>query len=123
MDSPATGGEIYNVGSQQSISILDLARRVLEMTRSESELLFVPYEEVYGIGIEDMYQRVPATEKIAGAIGWQATLDLDVVLADVIKHRQTAPPPHGNGEGVPQRELEEARSGASTPSTARTASE
>ena len=126
MDSPATSGEIYNVGSQQSISILDLSRRVLEMTRSDSELQFVPYEEVYGLGIEDMYHRVPATEKIAGAVGWQATLDLDVVLADVIKHQRTVGPalePEDDVNGVSQREWEEARSGASTPSTARTASE
>ena len=122
MDSPATSGEIYNVGSQQSISILDLAKRVLEMTRSSSELSYVPYEEVYGLGIEDMHHRVPATEKIADAVGWQATLDLDVVLADVIKHQRTVGPP-AEGNGLPQRELEEARSGASTPSTARTASE
>jgi len=121
MDSAATSGEIYNVGSQQSISILDLAKRVLEMTRSSSELSYVPYGEVYGLGIEDMHHRVPATEKIAGAVGWQATLDLDVVLADVIKHQRMVAPADGNG--LPQRELEEARSGASTPSTARTASE
>jgi len=96
---------------------------VIEMTRSESELAFVPYEEVYGLGIEDMYHRVPATEKIAAAIGWQATLDLDVVLADVIKHQRTAgPAPDPAGNGAPQREWE-TRSGASAPSTARTASE
>ena len=65
MDSAATSGEIYNVGSQQPISILDLAKRVLEMTRSSSELSYVPYGEVYGLGIEDMHHRVPATEKIA----------------------------------------------------------
>jgi UDP-glucose 4-epimerase len=117
MDSPTTGGEIYNVGSQQSISILDLARRVLEMTRSDSELRFVPYEEVYGLGIEDMYHRVPATEKIAEAVGWRATLDLDVVLADVIKHLRTT----ATAEEEPQRE--EARSGASAAPAARTASE
>jgi UDP-glucose 4-epimerase len=117
MDSPTTSGEIYNVGSQQSISILDLARRVLEMTRSDSELKFVPYEEVYGLGIEDMYHRVPATEKIAEAVGWQATLDLDVVLADVIKHLRTT----ATAEEEPQRE--EARSGASAAPAARTASE
>jgi UDP-glucose 4-epimerase len=118
MDSPLTSGEIYNVGSQQSISIVDLAQRVVEMTRSESELRYVPYEEVYGLGIEDMYHRVPAIEKIAEAVGWAATLDLDVVLADVIKHVRTVPPP---GEGEPQRE--EARSGTSAASAARTASE
>ena len=50
MDSPATSGEIYNVGSQQPIRILDLAERVLEMTRSTRSSRFVPYDEVYGLG-------------------------------------------------------------------------
>ena len=89
MQTQAAGGEIYNVGSQQPIRISDLARRVVEMTRSESELVFVPHAEVYGQGIEDMHHRIPATDKIASAIGWQASLDLDVILADVIKDART----------------------------------
>jgi UDP-glucose 4-epimerase len=89
MDDPATTGEIYNVGSQRPIRIIDLARRVIEMTRSMSDVVFVPYEEVYGQGIEDMHHRVPQTEKIHAAVGWRPTLDLDIVLADVIKHART----------------------------------
>jgi UDP-glucose 4-epimerase len=92
MDSPETSGEIYNVGSQQPIRIADLAQRVIEMTGSDSEVVYVPYDEVYGQGIEDMQHRVPATDKIAAAIGWRPTLALDVVLADVIKHARTAGP-------------------------------
>jgi UDP-glucose 4-epimerase len=91
MDERSTSGEIFNVGSSSRIRILDLAQRVIEMTRSHSELTFVPYEKVYGQGIEDMTHRIPSTEKIRGAIGWQATFDLDVILADVIKHTRTAP--------------------------------
>jgi UDP-glucose 4-epimerase len=91
MDERSTSGEIFNVGSSSRIRILDLAQRVIEMTRSDSALTFVPYEKVYGQGIEDMTHRIPSTEKIRGAIGWQATFDLDVILADVIKHTRTAP--------------------------------
>lgn len=91
MDERSTSGEIFNVGSSSRIRILDLAQRVIEMTRSDSELTFVPYEKVYGQGIEDMTHRIPSTEKIRDAIGWQATFDLDVILADVIKHTRTAP--------------------------------
>jgi UDP-glucose 4-epimerase len=98
MHEPATTGEIFNIGSEQPIRILDLARRVVEMTRSSSELAFVPYDEVYGQGIEDMHHRIPATQKIRAAVGWQATLDLDVILADVIKHARTT--------GLPLVELE-----------------
>lgn len=91
MDERSLSGEIFNVGSSSRIRILDLAQRVVEMTRSDSEFAFVPYDEVYGQGIEDMTHRIPSTEKIGGAIGWQATFDLDVILADVIKHSRTAP--------------------------------
>jgi UDP-glucose 4-epimerase len=91
MDERSTSGEIFNVGSSSRIRILDLAQRVIEMTRSDSELTFVPYEKVYGQGIEDMTHRIPSTEKIRDAIGWQATFDLDVILADVIKHIRIAP--------------------------------
>jgi UDP-glucose 4-epimerase len=91
MDERSLSGEIFNVGSSSRIRILDLARRVVEMTRSDSEFAFVPYAEVYGQGIEDMTHRIPSTEKIHDAIGWQPTFDLDVILADVIKHTRTAP--------------------------------
>ncbi|MGH2995535.1 MAG: NAD-dependent epimerase/dehydratase family protein, partial [Gaiellaceae bacterium] len=100
VDEPATSGEIYNIGSQQPIRIRDLAGRVLEMTRSESELAFIPYGEVYGQGIEDMHHRIPETAKIAAAVGWQATLDLDVILADVIKHMRMAGLPAPEPEAV-----------------------
>jgi UDP-glucose 4-epimerase len=91
MDERSTSGEIFNVGSSSQIKILDLAKRVLAMTRSQSELEFIPYDKVYGQGIEDMYHRMPSKETIRKAIGWEPTLDLDVILADVIKHTRTAP--------------------------------
>ena len=84
MDDPVTTGEIYNVGSRNWISVLELARRVLELTGSSSELVYVPYDQVYGLGIDDMLHRVPAIEKIEGAIGWAPERSLDEILADVI---------------------------------------
>jgi UDP-glucose 4-epimerase len=84
MESPATSGEIYNVGSAERVRILDLADRVLELTGSSSSLEFVPHDEVYGLGIEDVLHREPSIEKIGAAIGWQPTRSLDDVLADVI---------------------------------------
>ncbi len=78
-------GEIYNVGSTERITIADLARRVLEATGSSSELVFVPYEDVYEGGIaEEMFHRAPAIGKISSEIGWQPTIDLDGILADVM---------------------------------------
>jgi UDP-glucose 4-epimerase len=79
-------GEIYNVGSTNRIAILELAERVRELTGSSSELVFVPYDRVYGQGIEDMLHRIPAIEKIHGAIGWQPERDLDAILEDVVRH-------------------------------------
>jgi UDP-glucose 4-epimerase len=86
MDDAGTAGEVFNVGSNTPIRILDLANRVRELTSSSSELVFVPYEEVYGHGIEDMQHRAPSIEKIAAATGWRPELGLDRILADVIQH-------------------------------------
>jgi UDP-glucose 4-epimerase len=88
MDSPEITGEIFNVGSRERISILELAGRVLEATGSESKLDFVPYDEVYGQGIEDMLHRIPAIDKVREAIAWQPTRNLDNILDDVIEHTQ-----------------------------------
>jgi UDP-glucose 4-epimerase len=89
VEEPSFSGEIFNVGSTERIRILDLAERVLAATGSTSELAFVPYDDVYGLGIEDTLHREPSIEKIAAATGWQPTLGLDRILADVIEHART----------------------------------
>jgi UDP-glucose 4-epimerase len=91
MEARELSGEIYNVGSTERVTILELARRSLEATGSRSELVHVPYGEVYGQGIEDMIHRQPSIEKVAAAIGWQPTRSLDEILADVIEHTRRAP--------------------------------
>jgi UDP-glucose 4-epimerase len=93
MHATELSGQIFNVGSAERVRILDLARRVLELTGSGSELLFVPHEQVYGLGIEDVLHREPSIEKIGAAIGWQPSLDLDRILADVVEHMHRAPEP------------------------------
>ena len=81
----AADGEIYNVGSTDRITIRELAERVLERTGSGSELVFVPYEDVYERGVaEEMFHRAPTIDKIASAIGWKPSKDLDGILDDVI---------------------------------------
>jgi UDP-glucose 4-epimerase len=84
VDEQATNGKIYNVGSPSRISIIDLAHRVLAETGSRSELVEIPYEAVYGLGIEDTLHRIPSIEKIGSAIGWAPERTLDQILADVI---------------------------------------
>ena len=86
MADPATAGRIYNVGSTDRITIGALARRVLELTGSSSELVFIPYDQVYGQGIDEMFHRAPAIDRIGEAIGWQPTLSLDEIIADVVEH-------------------------------------
>jgi UDP-glucose 4-epimerase len=90
MDSPATTGEIYNVGSKNWLTIAELAQRVLELTGSSSEIVYVPYDQVYGGGIDDMLHRLPAIEKITEAIGWQPERSLDEILTDVIAFARDA---------------------------------
>jgi UDP-glucose 4-epimerase len=90
MNAEEISGEIFNVGSSERISILDLAARVKEATGSDSELVFVPYDEVYGQGIEDTLHREPAIGKIRDAIGWAPKRNLDAILTDVIEHKRSA---------------------------------
>jgi UDP-glucose 4-epimerase len=90
MDSDATTGEIFNVGSRNWISIGELAERVIELTGSSSELVRIPYDKVYGGGIDDMLHRVPAIDKIRERIGWEPTQSLDDILADVIAYERDA---------------------------------
>jgi nucleoside-diphosphate-sugar epimerase len=91
MEARSISGEIFNIGSADRVRILDLANRVLELTRSRSEIEFVPHSKVYGLGIEDVLHREPSVDKILAAIGWRPSLDLDRVLADVIDHVRRAP--------------------------------
>jgi UDP-glucose 4-epimerase len=85
MDSDSSG-EIFNVGSTNRISILDLADRVRALTGSSSELTFVPYDKVYDLGIEDMLHRIPSIAKVNAAIGWQPEHDLESILSDVVHY-------------------------------------
>ena len=86
MDASDVSGEIFNVGSSERIRIIDLADRVLALTGSASEISFIPYDRVYGQGIEDMLHRAPAIEKVHAAIGWAPENDLETILADVVAH-------------------------------------
>jgi UDP-glucose 4-epimerase len=82
-------GEIFNIGSAERIRIVDLAQRVVALTGSSSGLEFVPHDEVYGLGIEDVLHREPSIEKIGAAIGWAPTRSLDDILHDVIAFERT----------------------------------
>ncbi len=77
-------GEVFNIGSSEEVSILELALRVKEVTGSASEIVTIPYAEAYEAGFEDMQRRVPDASKLEAAIGWRQTLTLDDILADLL---------------------------------------
>jgi len=77
-------GDVFNVGSQEEVSILELARRVVSRTDGSSPLRMVPYDEAYGDGFEDMARRVPDTSKLRGLLGWAPTWGLDAILDEMI---------------------------------------
>lgn len=76
-------GEIFNIGSTEEVTILELAKRVKALGSSSSPITFVPYEEAYTVGFEDMLRRVPSLEKIHRLIGYRPTLGLDGILKSV----------------------------------------
>ena len=83
-DIDRTSGGIFNVGANNQISIRGLAEKVKQMTVSSSPLVHVPFDEVYGTGIEDMLHRVPCTDKVRETIGWVPLRTLDDIMCDVI---------------------------------------
>lgn len=89
--SPAALGEVVNIGSTEEISIVDLARRVVALLKSRSEIRVVPYLEAYPSGgFEDMPRRKPSTEKLRRITGFQPTTPLDATIASVADAFRTA---------------------------------
>ncbi len=84
LDEPASAGQLYNIGSNQEVTIEALAQRILELSGSQSSIRLVPYAEAYGPGFEDMRQRVPSLEKIRNHIGFQPQHDLDAIIQDML---------------------------------------
>ena len=87
MDHKDAVGNVFNIGSNEEISILQLAQRVKELTQSESEIVFVPYDEAYEEGFEDMPRRVPDISKIHNLVGFQPQMSLDGILETVIDYQ------------------------------------
>ena len=83
---PAAVGEVVNIGNDEEISIEALARMVKERTQSSSPIQFVPYDEAYAPGFEDMQRRVPCVEKLAALTGFRPTTELNVIVDEVIAY-------------------------------------
>lgn len=95
LDNNDAVGEVFNIGSDEEVSILELAQRIKELTKSESEIVFVPYDEAYEEGFEDMPRRVPDTTKIRNLVGFRPKMKLDGILQSVIEYQS------GRVGGVP----------------------
>ena len=83
MDSDKAVGEVFNVGNNQQISIMELAKRVIELTGSSSTIEKIAYEKAYPEGFEDMQRRVPDISKIKQVLGWTPQINLDQIIKDI----------------------------------------
>jgi UDP-glucose 4-epimerase len=83
-----TIGEVYNIGSSEEVSILELAQRVKTRANSTSEIRMIPYDQAYEAGFEDFRRRIPDLSKIQAAIGWQPTTLLDETIDQIIAYQQ-----------------------------------
>jgi UDP-glucose 4-epimerase len=83
LETPECFGQVINLGNDEEVTINGLAEKAIAMTGSESEIRYVPYEEAYGEGFEDMQRRVPSLEKAKRLIGYQPTRKLEDIINDV----------------------------------------
>lgn len=83
---PRAVGQVFNLGATSEITIEDLARRIIHITRSKSKLVYIPYEKAYESGFEDMRRRVPNISKAARLVGYRPRLTLDETIRRVAAH-------------------------------------
>lgn len=77
-------GQVFNIGGTEEITILDLAKKVISLTGSSSEIALIPYEEAYEENFEDMQRRVPSIDKVRQLIGFNPNGNLDGILNEII---------------------------------------
>jgi UDP-glucose 4-epimerase len=91
MEHPGAVGQIFNIGSTEEVSILELAQRVIKLTKSSSTITMVPYDVAYEAGFEDMARRIPDLTRITALIGYQPKVLLDDIIVRIAAHfRETA---------------------------------
>ncbi len=84
-------GQVFNIGSNEEVTIYQLAERVKARTGSNSEIVLIPYEQAYEAGFEDMRRRVPDLHKIGAVIGWEPHTTLDETIDQIIAFFQAHP--------------------------------
>ncbi len=90
-DCEEADGQVFNIGSQEEITIHELAERVIARTRTSSEIVLIPYGQAYEEGFEDMRRRVPDISKIKEHIGWEPETSLDETLEEIITYFRDHP--------------------------------
>jgi UDP-glucose 4-epimerase len=80
-----TVGKVVNIGNNFEISINDLAKKIISETGSRSQIVYVPYDDAYGVGFEDMERRVPNIDLIKKLVGWQPKRDLSTIIRDIVE--------------------------------------
>ncbi|MBZ9578190.1 GDP-mannose 4,6-dehydratase [Patescibacteria group bacterium] len=88
MQNPKSVGQVFNVGSQEEITIKELAKKVIQLTHSNSQIVYIPYDKAYEEGFEDMQRRVPDISKIQDLIGYKPTMNLEGILKSVIEYHK-----------------------------------
>lgn len=92
LDNQQCFGQVINLGNSEEVTIRELADRAIKLTGSSSEIRYIPYEQAYGEGFEDMRRRVPSLEKAGRLIGYQPTRTLDDIINDVAdEYRKNVP--------------------------------
>jgi UDP-glucose 4-epimerase len=91
MATPAAAGQVFNVGSDEEVSILDLAKRVITLCGSRSQISFLSYEKAYGRSFDDLQRRVPDLRKLRAVTGGRPTLKLDEIITSVIEDQRRKP--------------------------------
>jgi len=91
VEHPKAIGNVFNIGSQEEISIEDLSKKVIQMTGSASQSVYIPYHQAYEEGFEEMYRRIPDTTKAKHLIGFTPTIDLEGILKNIIQFYRKNP--------------------------------
>lgn len=86
MNNKDAVGQVFNIGSQEEISVENLAKKITEITKSKSRLVYISYEKAYEEGFEDMQRRVPDTTKVNKLVGFKPTIDLEGIIKSVVEY-------------------------------------
>lgn len=81
-------GEVFNIGSQEEVTIEELAKKIIQITNSKSELKYISYDEAYEAGFEDMQRRVPDISKVKKLINFDPSMKLNEIVKDIIRYKK-----------------------------------